>query len=313
MEKLLSDFDGKAAPVVRKLCEEDGATFKLSVSERYYLSMYLACLHLRGPAFRGGYQQKVEDLVTDAVAAYARRAGKESRNVKRRRKARRAAEALGSGALHLRSAGDIGIVGLKSIWTLAPEFASMTWTLLANSEPQGFVLGDNPAAVFAREAAADLRDPSVEIALPLSPNRLLLLSRVGPEGQILSVDPNAGPRSLASATTGLPPTYGVGAWRTAYRHVFAASESDLRAVGDQLSEEERREAGIGTTVAYGHRADDGSWVGGGSFPDPAHHLRTHIPKTAFKSVGAGRRHGRGTAQSVGDQRPEQATVFSKPG
>jgi hypothetical protein len=144
--------------------------------------------------------------------------------------------------MRLRSDRDIGIVGLKSIRTLAPEFASLTWTLLANSGSPGFVLGDNPAAVFAREGAASLRDPSVEIALPLSPNRLLLLSRVGPEGQIVSVDLDDGPRSLAGATTRLPPTYGVGAWRTAYRHVFAASESDLRAVGDQLSEEERREA-----------------------------------------------------------------------
>ncbi len=304
MEKLLSAFDGQAAPVVRKLCEQGGATFKLSVPERYYLSMYLACLHLRGPAFRGGYQQKVEDLATDAVAAYARRAGKEFRNVKRRRKARRAAEALGSGALRLSLAGEIGIVGLKSIRTLAPEFASMTWTLLANSGSQGFVLGDNPAAVLAREAAPDLRDASVEIALPLSPSRLLLLSRLGPEGQILPVDSDAGPRRLASVTTGLPPSYGVGAWRTAYRHVFAASESDLRAVGDQLSEEERREAGIGTTVPYGHLTDDSSWVVDGSFPNPEHHLRTQIPKTAFKSVGAGRRHGRGTAQPVRDPRPE---------
>lgn len=217
MEKLLSDFDGKAAPVVRKLCEEDGASFKLSMSERYYLSMYLACLHLRSPAFREGYQQKVEDLVTDAAAAYARRAAKESRNVKRRRKARRAAQALGSGTLRLRSGGDIGIVGLKSIRTLAPEFASMTWTLLANSGSPGFVLGDNPAAVLALEAAPDLRDPSVEIALPLSPSSLLLLSRVGTEGQILPVDADAGPRRVAGAATGLPPTYPVAAWRTAYR------------------------------------------------------------------------------------------------
>ena len=284
IERLLGQFDACGAPVMARLIAEPGPRFSLGTGDRVDLARYVACLNLRVPGFRDAYQEKVNQLVTKAGLAWADVEAKEFRNEKRRKHARRAAKAIREGRM-VPGLGNVGPIGLKGIEGLARQIAGMSWLLLDNSGTAGFIIGDNPAAILASNRAVDILDPSIEIALPLSPKRLLLISHSGPDGVVVRAGPAAGPAAAAKMDTMLTPAYGVSTWRTATRHVFGADLDDLKAVADCLTEAERNEVGLSVVVPSGRIGPTGTWIPAGTFPDPAAQIRNHVPRSAFKVVG----------------------------
>lgn len=144
----------------------------------------------------------------------------------------------------------------------------MHWALLDRTHAPLFVLGDNPASVVAPSDAVGILDRCVEVALPLSPHRTLVMNWAANDGLIYSGDVPSAVFVASSSRDDATLFYGVQQWRTAGRFIFGTSEADLHAIGDVLGEAARIEVMQSQLVHHGRLDESGDWIQVEKFPDP---------------------------------------------
>jgi hypothetical protein len=267
-ERILAEYDGKAAPIIDRLIAARGRGFSLTDQERLDLATYAGLLNVRVLSHRTAYQTMLDDFGTKAAQVYADEVSRIAGNAKRRKQARKVRRILAEGSVRLK-APDAGIVSLQAGFPMAAFLFQMRWSLLDRGHQPNFILGDNPASILAPADARNIFDRRVEVAVPLSPRRLLMMNWHAEEGAIHGVDvPSAVLLSAAGPRSDAVLTYGIKAWRTAGRFLFGSSERDLHAVGDLMTNEDRMETIEGAIVPHGRLEESGDWIRVDRFPDP---------------------------------------------
>jgi hypothetical protein len=266
-ERILSDFDGRAAPILETLAAAQGSQFRISPEDRLNLAIYLGLLNVRVTTHRDSYQRKIDNLGTSAAAVYADEIARSAPNAKRRKKARKVARFLAEGSVRIK-APDAGIVALRAGFPMGAFLHEMHWAVLDRSHAPYFVLGDNPASVVAPSGAANILDPRVEVAVPISAHRTLVMNWHATDGVIYSANVPSAVFVAQGSREDAVLYYGVQQWRTAGRFIFAASETDLRTLGDVIGDASRTEVIQSELVPHGRLDESGEWIQVDKFPDP---------------------------------------------
>lgn len=148
-----------------------------------------------------------------------------------------------NGELEIRPPKGLALVHVLDIVlkTLPQAFFEMEWDIReANAEP-GLLLGDEPVvAVMPEGLTSDrvkgFRTPGVEIVMPLSPTRLLVLHGHR-TADVITV--SAPPRSADSHDW--VRRANLSSWQSAAQYVWGQEKADLEAIRDSMTPEERRD------------------------------------------------------------------------
>lgn len=270
VEQLLTQFESDAAPIITYLCTASGS-FALSPQQRVDLAEYIGLLHTRVPAVGEIFKQYVEVEVQRQLAQelrdpkrlspLAQEAGVSDSEFEAWRVAM--LTRLGS-ADRLRVAPVIRLGAMMAgLRWIAPQVASMRWTVFKRYSFPHLLLGDNPAAIPVVGDPDNLSDglPGLGafMAIPLDPCTVLAITHVGPEGRVRSIDDVSGelrrmtmgsmfPDEQIALDVGL--RYSWLAWKTSDRWVVGSTEADLRAIYDRLPPEDRDMRGGGELIAH---------------------------------------------------------------
>ena len=158
LEQIFAQVEGAAAPVIERLCDEEGPRFELDLPSRFALGTYLGLLHGRVPRTRGmtkelaEYARAVEiDMRLsdrDGYLAESRAAGDTRTDDEIDAMRTEMLAAMRDGELRVEAAESVSldatIIGMRDV---APLIAAMGWWLIKRSTFPHYIIGDAPVTL----------------------------------------------------------------------------------------------------------------------------------------------------------------------
>jgi hypothetical protein len=238
VERDFARLENLVAPVMARLDQEARGPVFLAEDERYNLAAYAAVLHVRVPAYRDDAMKRAQELAVDLDALgladpidylnTARRLGFQGTDEQLERRRVMAIDALESGAMRIRWSQAASLGGLTpAMQKGVPLLLAREWELLRAPMWPGFIIGDQPVALFSHGSLAPsigFGSPDVQVFMPFSSRTLLLISDRprSPGPMLVKSEGYTGLREPWWATANKI------AWLTAQRYVWGL-RSDLQA------------------------------------------------------------------------------------
>lgn len=253
-QELFQRFESVAAPLLSALLALPHGVLPLNPMARFDLANYIAIQRARVPAMVERAEETavfqmlaLNDRLLSDPAAFAARAAEvnlaphEGETLEDLR-----VEWLAlfrNGELEIRPPKGYALVHVLDIVmkTLPQAFFEMDWDIREAKAEPGLLLGDEPVVAvmpdgLASDQAKGFRTPGVEIVMPLSPARLLVLH---------------GRRTAEVVTVAAPPRSAdshdwvrranLATWQSAARYVWGHEKSDLETIRDSLTAVERKD------------------------------------------------------------------------
>jgi hypothetical protein len=255
LERMFSQLESVAAPLVRRLARMDESETLLSPDERDALSGYVALLWARGPTQRnwthamGEFMARIQlDMFVRHPEGFRKRAKDEDPNQSdaeiEEMRTKTIAD-LESGRMVLEAPIEWGLANLgPAVESIRPILFGMKWRIFRRRRLPFIAIGDCPVLLIAGPdhpplVGVGFASAGVTVGVPLGPRAILIMSHLPHDGSIPVVDLDRRP-----AVPSLEPTWSFGvnaqSLMTATRYLFARSQADLEFTRIGLPEKERR-------------------------------------------------------------------------
>lgn len=250
LERDFARLENLIAPLMRRLDAAAPGPTALSEGERVNLATYASILHVRVPAYRDEALKRAQELSEDPEALgladpadflrAARRLGFLGSDEDLERRRLTMLTGLETGAIAIGFSSAVSLGGLNpALRRGVPILMAREWELLRADPFPGFVIGDQPVALFSQGQLAPsigFGSPEVQVLMPLSERTLLLISdRPRPALPLLTkVEQVWGLREPWWATANKI------AWFTSQRYVWGRSRAALEATESMIPPDLRR-------------------------------------------------------------------------
>jgi hypothetical protein len=230
LERIFGSLETGGAPALARLRGLGVGLNGLDPLDRSNIAVFMAAQHLRVPAIRGAAESAAK--LWAAMQIDRGLSGDPEMLAEWRRGDLEAVPPAGLVQLELLSTG---------LDKLAERFFDMNWRVLQRGRPPWLVLGDAPVSPLRPPGIADddwkgFAHPDVDIALPISPGRLLLINGTRRDDTIAVIDDEIalGPgrhwvQEANQAT-----------WTRAARYIYGRSQADLEAARLPLDPAQRQ-------------------------------------------------------------------------
>ena len=250
LEREFARLENLVAPLVRRLDAAQSGPTGLDGNERINLAGYAALLHVRVPAYRDDALRRARELSTDPEALgltdpalylqSARRRGIPGTDEDLERRRLQMLAGLEAGSFRVTFTSAISLGGIApALRRGAPLMLAREWELLRVGAFPGFVIGDQPVALFSRGQLAPsigFGSPDVQVMMPLSDRTLLLVSDRPRQPLPLLVKVEGG-QSLREPWWAIANKV---AWLTAQRYVWGRTRAALEATESMIPPDLRR-------------------------------------------------------------------------